>query len=253
MTSAFSWQNYYPLPCFILYSKAKFPCYPRCFLTSYFAFQSPIMKRTSLLGVSSKRFCISSQNRSTSASSALLVGAQSWIIMILNGLPWKRTEIILSFLRLHSNTAFWTLLLTMMATPFLLRDSCPQQQIQWSSELNSPIPVHFSSLIPRMLSFSLAISYLTTSSLPRFMDQTFQVPMQYCSLQHQTLLLSPVTSTSGYCFCFGSIPSFFLELFIHLSPVAYWALTDLGHFSFSSLSFAFSYCSWGSQGNLTPF
>ena len=35
------------------------------------------------------------------------------------------TEIILSFLRLHPSTAFWTLLLTMMATPFLLRDSYP--------------------------------------------------------------------------------------------------------------------------------
>ena len=39
--------------------------------------------------------------------------------------------------------------------------------------------------------------------------------MQYCSLQHRTLLLSPVTSTAGYCFCFGFIPSFFLELFLH--------------------------------------
>ena len=29
--------------------------------------------------------------------------------MIMNGLPWKRTEIILSFLRLHPNTAFWIL------------------------------------------------------------------------------------------------------------------------------------------------
>ena len=29
-------------------------------------------------------------------------------------------------LRLHPSIAFWTLLLTMMATPFLLRDSCPQ-------------------------------------------------------------------------------------------------------------------------------
>ena len=48
-----------------------------------------------------------------------------------------------------------TLLLTMMATPFLPRDSCPQQQIQWSSELNSPIPVHLSSLIPRMLMFQV--------------------------------------------------------------------------------------------------
>ena len=30
------------------------------------------------------------------------------------------------FLRLHPSTAFQTLLLTMMAIPFLLRDSCPQ-------------------------------------------------------------------------------------------------------------------------------
>ena len=42
--------------------------------------------------------------------------------MILNGLPWKRTEISLSFLRLHPSSAFQTLLLTMMATPFLLRE-----------------------------------------------------------------------------------------------------------------------------------
>ena len=61
--------------------------------------------------------------------------------------------------------------------------------------------------------------------------------MQYCSLQHRTLLLSPVTFTCGYCFCFGSIPSFFLELFLHWSPVAYWAPTDLGSSSFSVLSF----------------
>ena len=61
--------------------------------------------------------------------------------------------------------------------------------------------------------------------------------MQYCSVQHRTLLLSPVTSTAGYSFWFGSIPSFFLELFLHWSPVAYWAPTDLGSFSFSILSF----------------
>ena len=42
---------------------------------------------------------------------------------MLNGLPWKRTEIILSFFKLPPSTAFWTLLLTMRATPFLLRDS----------------------------------------------------------------------------------------------------------------------------------
>ena len=88
-----------------------------------------------------------------------------------------------------------------------------------------------------MSTFTLAISCLTTSNLPWFMDLTFQVPMQYCSLQHRTLLLSLVTSTTGYCFCFGSITSFFLELFLHWSPVAYWAPTDLWSSSFSILSF----------------
>ena len=69
------------------------------------------------------------------------------------------------------------------------------------------------------------------------MDLTFQVPMQYCSLHHQTLLLSPAASAAGYCFYFGSILSFFLELFLHWSPVAYWVPTDLGSSSFSILSF----------------
>ena len=106
-----------------------------------------------------------------------------------------------------------------------------------SSELNSPIPVRFSSLIPRMSTFTLAVSCLTISNLLWFTDLTFQVPMQYCFLQHQTLLLSPVTSTARYCFCFGSISSFFLEFFLHWSPVAYLAPTDMGSSSFSILSF----------------
>ena len=83
-----------------------------------------------------------------------------------------------------------------------------------------------------MTTFTLAISCLTIFNLPWFTDLTFQVPVQYCSLQHQTLLLSPVTCTTEYYFCFGSIPSFFLELFFHWSPVAYWAPTDLGSSSF---------------------
>ena len=85
--------------------------------------------------------------------------------------------------------------------------------------------------------FNLAISCLIMSNLPWFMDLTFQVLMQYCSLQHQTLLPLTVTSTTGCCFCFCSISSFFLELFLHWSPVAYWASTDQGSSSFSVLSF----------------
>ena len=77
------------------------------------------------------------------------------------------------------------------------------------------------------------------------MDLTFQVPMQYCSLQHWTLLLSPVTSTTGYSFCFGSIPSFFLELFLHWSPGSIGHLPTWGVPLSVSYHFAFSYCSMG--------
>ena len=98
-------------------------------------------------------------------------------------------------------------------------------------------PVHFSSLIPKMSMFTLAISCLITSNLPWFMDLTFQVPMQYCSSQHWTFLPSPVTFTTRCCFCFGSVSSFFLVLFLHWSPGAYWVPTNLGSSSFSVLSF----------------
>ena len=88
-----------------------------------------------------------------------------------------------------------------------------------------------------MSTFTVAISCLTTSNLPWFMDLTFQVPMQYCSLQHRTLLPSPVASTTGHCFLFGSVSSFLLELFLLSSSVAYWAPTDLGSSSSKVLSF----------------
>ena len=112
-------------------------------------------------------------------------------------------------------------------------------------------PVHFSSVIPRMSTFTIAISCLTTSNLPWFVDLTFQVPMQYCSLQHRTLLLSPVASTTGYYFCFGCCPSFFLELFLHWCPVAYWAPTDPESSPFGILSFCLFILFMGSQGKNT--
>ena len=87
-----------------------------------------------------------------------------------------------------------------------------------------------------MATFTLAISCLTTSNFPWLRHLTFQIPMQYCFLQHQTLLSSPVTSTTGCSFALA--PSlFFLELVLHLSAVAYWAPTDLRSSSFSVLSF----------------
>ena len=141
---------------------------------------------------------------------------------------------IVSFLRLHPSTAFWTLVdydgYSISSKEFL--PTVVDIMVIWVT-----IPFHFSSLIPKMLMFTLAISCLTTFNLPWFVDLTFQVPMQDCSLEHRTLLLLPVTSTTQCCFCFGSISSFFLELFLHWSLVAYWAPTNMGSSSFSVLSF----------------
>ena len=61
--------------------------------------------------------------------------------------------------------------------------------------------------------------------------------MQYCYLKHQLLLSPQDTLTARYCFCFGSASLFLLELFLHSSPVAYWASTDVGSSSFSVKSF----------------
>ena len=84
--------------------------------------------------------------------------------------------------------------------------------------------------------FTLAIC-LITSNLPWFMDLTFWFPMQYCSLQYWNLLLQQDTSTTGRHFCFGSISSFFLELFLHSSPVAYCGTYQPGEFIFQCHSF----------------
>ena len=120
-----------------------------------------------------------------------------------------------------------------------------------SPELNSPISVYFSSLITKVPTFTLAISCLTTSSLPWFTDLTFQVPMQCYSLQHGTWLTSPVTSTMGCCFSLAtflhSLWSYFSTyLHQHIGHLPTWGVLLLG-----SYIFAFSYCSWGSQGKNT--
>ena len=93
-------------------------------------------------------------------------------------------------------------------------------------------------MIAKLSMFTLAISCLTTSNSPWFMDLTFQVPMQYCSL-----LSPPDISTTGLRFWFGSASSFLLELFFYSSPVAYWTPTDPGGLSFTVFSYFFpSFC-----------
>ena len=87
---------------------------------------------------------------------------------------------------------------------------------------------------------SLAISCLTTSNLPWLRALTFQVSMQYCPLQHRSLLLPPNISTVGHHFCFGSASLFLLELFLHSSLVAYWTPIELGGSSFSVIFVPFN-------------
>ena len=66
------------------------------------------------------------------------------------------------------------------------------------------------------------------------MDLTFQISVQYCSLQHQTSLSPPVTFTTGCCFHFGSASSLLLEPFLCSSPGAYWTPAHLGSSSFNA-------------------
>ena len=115
----------WPLSWFTLYSKAKSACYSRYLWLPIFVFQSPVMKKTSFFGSVLEGSVGLHKTVPNTASSALVFGAQIWIIVILNSLPLKWTKIILSVLRLHPSTAIQILLLTMRATRFLLRDSCP--------------------------------------------------------------------------------------------------------------------------------
>ena len=103
--------------------------------------------------------------------------------------------------------------------------------------LNLPILVHFSSLIPKMSMFTLAISCLTTSNLPWFMNLTFQVPMPYCSLQHRTLFHHQTHSQLG-------IVSTWALLFIPSEAISVlFSNSILGTYQPGSLSFSvISFC-----------
>ena len=100
-----------------------------------------------------------------------------------------------------------------------------------------------------MSMFTLAISCLTTSNLPWFMDLTFQVIKSNIALY-----------SIGPCVYHQSYPQLGIVFALDPSLHSFWSyfstdlkehighLTDPGSSSFSVLSFAFSYCSLGSQG-----
>ena len=121
----------------------------------------------------------------------------------------------------------------MRVTPFHLRDSCPHS---CPFELNSPFPVHFSSLISKMSMFT---HHLLFDHFQFILIHGPNIPGSYAILLFTALDFTSITSHihNWALFCFGSVSSFFLELFLHSSPVAYWAPTDPGSSSFTCLIF----------------
>ena len=112
-----------PLPCFILYSKAKFGCYFRDLFTSYFSFQSPMMKRTSFLVLVLEGFvglCRTVQFHLLQCYWLEHKLGVLWYWMVCLGNEQR------SFCHLWDGTQVlhFGLLLTLMAIPFLLRASC---------------------------------------------------------------------------------------------------------------------------------
>ena len=102
-----------------------------------------------------------------------------------------------------------------------------------------------------MLIFILAISCLTTSNLPWFMDLTFHVPMQHC---FYSIRFPSITSDMNNWTLFMIwFHLFFLsgvitQLFSSSILGTYWA----GKFIIQChIFFTSSYCSWGSQGKNT--
>ena len=185
LTSAFSWQNSVNFcPASFCTPRPNLPVTPGISWVPTFAFQSSMMKRTSF-----------------------------WVL-VLEGLVGHHRTIQLQLLQHywleHRLRLLWYWMVCLgnrdhsvvfeTASKYCIWDSFVYYEAYFISSkgflptvvdimvINSPISVHFSSLIPKTSMFTLTISCLTTSSLPWFMDLTFQLPMQYCSLQHQTLL-----------------------------------------------------------------
>ena len=102
-----------------------------------------------------------------------------------------------------------------------------------------------------MLMFTLANSFWNTFNLSCLVDLTFQVLCNFALYSIRLCFYHQSHPQLDAVFALAPISSFFLVLFLHSSPVAYGHLPSWGiHLSVSYL-FAFSFCSWISQGKNT--
>ena len=155
-----------------------------------------------------------------------MVGAWTWITVILNGLLWKWIEIIPLFLRLYPSTAFWTLA-DYKGYCISCKGFLPTIVDTMVMRITFAHSGDFSSLIPKKLMFILAIPCLTNSNLAWFMDLTLHVLMQYCSLYHWTLLYHQTHLYLGVVSTLPQLLHLFWSYFFHSSPVAYWCYFHL--------------------------
>ena len=166
MTSAFSWQNSISLcPASFCIPRPNLPVTPGTFWLPTFAFQSTTMKRTSfgglvLEGLVGLRGTIQFQVLQHYWLGHRLRLLWYWMVCLGNEQRsfcqfWDCTQ------ELH----FGLFLLTMVATPFLLRDkgflpTVVDLMVIWIKFSHSSS----SSLIPKMLLFTLVVSWVTISN-----------------------------------------------------------------------------------------
>ena len=79
-----------PLPCFILYSKAKLACYSRYLLTSYFYIPAPCDEKDIFVWCQFQKVSQVIIEPFNFTFFGISGWAQTWVTVILNGLPWKR-------------------------------------------------------------------------------------------------------------------------------------------------------------------
>ena len=113
------------------------------------------------------------------------------------------------------------------------------------------IPIPFSSLIPKM--FEVPFYYLRFDHFQFAFFHGSDISISYVILLFTASDLASITShiNSWVLFYFVFIPFFFLDLFLHWSPVAYWDQPTRVDPLSVSYHVAFSYCSWDSQGKNT--
>ena len=101
----FSWQNSVSLcPASFCTPRPNLPVTLGISWLPTFSFQSSMLKRTSFFLVLVLEGLVGPHRTFQLQLSALVVGAQTWITVTLNGLLWKWTKIVLSFLRLRSTS-----------------------------------------------------------------------------------------------------------------------------------------------------